>query len=65
MTINNFSIKKMVNILENDYGCTNINEKTVWLWRIKLIHSIATLSMPKLNGVIQVDETKVKKVVEN
>ena len=31
MTINNFSIKKMVNVLERDYGCTNINEKTVWL----------------------------------
>ena len=27
MTINNFSIKKMVNVLEKDYGCTNINEK--------------------------------------
>lgn len=60
MTINNFSIKKMTNILENDYGCTNINEKTVWLWRMKLIHSIATLPMPKLNGVIQVDETFIR-----
>lgn len=29
MTINNFSIKKMVNVLEKDYGCTNINEKIV------------------------------------
>lgn len=27
MTINTFSIKKMVNVLEKDYGCTNINEK--------------------------------------
>ena len=60
MTINNLSIKKMINILENDYGCTNINEKTVWLWRMKLIHSIATLPMPKLNGVIQVDETFIR-----
>ena len=60
MTINNFSIKKMVNVLEKDYGCTNINEKTVWLWRMKLIHSIATLPMPKLNGVIQVDETFIR-----
>lgn len=60
MTINNFSIKKMTNILENDYGCININEKTVWLWRMKLIHSIATLPMPKLNGVIQVDETFIR-----
>ena len=60
MTINNLSIKKMINILENDYGCTNINEKTVWLWRMKLIHSIATLPMPKSNGVIQVDETFIR-----
>lgn len=60
MTINNFSIKKMVNVLEKDYGCTNINEKTVWLWRIKLIHSIATLPIPKLTGNIQIDETFIK-----
>ncbi|WP_064612582.1 IS1/IS1595 family N-terminal zinc-binding domain-containing protein [Streptobacillus moniliformis] len=60
MTINNFSIKKMVNVLENDYGCTNINEKTVWLWRMKLIHFIASLPIPKLTGIIQIDETFVR-----
>ena len=60
MTINSFPINKMVNVLENDYGCTNINEKTVWLWRMKLIHSIASLPMPKLTGVIQVDETFIR-----
>lgn len=60
MTINNFSIKKMVNVLEKDYGCTNINEKTVWLWRMKLIHSIANLPQPKLTGNIQIDETFIR-----
>jgi len=29
MIINNFSIKKMVNVLEKNYGCASINEKTV------------------------------------
>ena len=60
MTINNFSIKKMVNVLEKDYGCTNINEKTVWLWRMKFIHSIANLPQPKLTGNIQIDETFIR-----
>lgn len=60
MTINNFSIKKMVNVLEKDYGCTNINEKTVWLWRMKLIHAIANLPQPKLTGNIQIDETFIR-----
>ena len=50
----------MVNVLEKDYGCTNINEKTVWLWRMKLIHSIANLPQPKLTGNIQIDETFVR-----
>mgnify|MGYP000885370884 FL=1 len=60
MTINSFPINKMINVLENDYDCTNINEKTVWLWKMKLIHSIASLPMPKLTGVIQVDETFIR-----
>lgn len=50
----------MVNVLEKNYGCTNINEKTVWLWRMKLIHAIANLPHPKLTGNIQIDETFIK-----
>lgn len=60
MTINNFSIKKMVNVLEKDYGFTNINEKTIWLWRMKLIYSIYNLSQPKLTGNIQIDEPFIR-----
>ena len=50
IVINNLESK--LNELENDYGCTNINEKTAWLWRMKLIHSIANLPQPKLTGNI-------------
>lgn len=60
LTINNYSIEKTVNILEKDFGCTGINPKTVWLWRMKLIHALASFPMPKLSGVIQVDETLVR-----
>lgn len=62
ITINNFSIEKMVNILQKDYDCDNINSKTVWTWRLKLIHSIAKLSQPKLSRIIQIDETFVREL---
>ena len=60
MTLNNYSIEKIVNVLESDYSCTGINSKTVWLWRMKLIHALAAYPMPKLSGVVQVDETFIR-----
>lgn len=57
MTINSYSIHDMINVLTKDYGCEGINYKTVWLWRMKLIHTLAEMPMPKLTGVVQVDET--------
>lgn len=60
MTINNYSIQSMVNVLVDDYGCEGINPKTVWLWRMKLIHALASLPQPVLTGIIQVDETFVR-----
>ena len=60
MTINNYSYPAMINVLEADYSCSGINYKTVWLWRLKLIHDLASISMPNLKGVIQVDETFVR-----
>lgn len=60
MTINNYSIQSMVNVLEDDFGCVGINPKTVWLWRMKLIHALASIPQPKLTGIIQVDETFVR-----
>jgi len=60
MTINNTSVRDMVNILERDCGCTGINVKTVWHMRMKLVHALATLPQPQLTGVIQIDETFVR-----
>lgn len=60
MTINSFSLKKMENVLEKDYGCVGINEKTIFLWKHKLLHAIASLPMPKLSGVVQIDETFIR-----
>ena len=60
MTLNNYSIEKTVNVLEKDYHCAGIDPKTVWLWRLKLIHAMAAYPMPKLSGVIQVDETFIR-----
>ena len=60
LTINNYSVEKIVNILQNDYKCSNINSKTIWHMRLKLIHSIANLPVPTLTGVIQIDETFVR-----
>lgn len=60
MTINNYSLEKMQNVLEKDYNCIDINIKTIWLWRLKLIHAIASLPQPKLTGNIQIDETFIR-----
>lgn len=60
MTLNNASLPDMINVLERDYSCTGINYKTVWLWRMKLIHALAAMPMPILSGIIYVDETFVR-----
>lgn len=60
MTINGFSLDKMQTVLSKDYGCKDINIKTLFLWRHKLIYAISKLEQPKLTGVIQIDETFVR-----
>lgn len=60
MVLNNYSISAMINVLTDDYGCVGINYKTVWLWRMKLIHALASLPQPVLTGVVQVDETFIR-----
>ena len=57
LTILNEPIETILKILQKDYGLTNLNYKTVFLWKHKIIHSLATIPMPKLSGIIQVDET--------
>ena len=60
MVINHYPIHDMMNVLVNDYGCTGIDYKTVWFWRMKLIHALAEMPMPQLTGVVQVDETFIR-----
>ncbi len=61
MVINHHPIHDMMNVLVNDYGCAGIDYKTVWFWRIKLIHALAEMPIPQLTGVVQVDETFIRK----
>ena len=60
MTLNDYSLPAMINVLEDDYDCFGINKKTVWFWRMKLIYALAQMPMPILTGIIQVDETFIR-----
>lgn len=60
MTINDFSILEIKNVLEKDYGYSGVNSKTIFLWIHKLIYSIATIPQPILTGIIQIDETFIR-----
>lgn len=60
MTINNYPLTAMKNVLENDLGYKGINKNTVWLWRMKLIYALASMPMPKLSGIVQIDETFIR-----
>lgn len=60
MTLNNYSLNNIKTVLEKDYGCRGISPKTIFLWKHKLIHALASFPMPKLTGVIQIDETFIR-----
>lgn len=57
LMLNNTSIKRTAHILKRDFDCQGIDEKTIWLWRMKIMHALASYPLPKLSGVVQVDET--------
>ena len=57
MTLNECSLTFIQNYLIDTYNLQGLNYKTVFMWRHKIIHAIAEIPMPKLSGVIQVDET--------
>lgn len=60
MTLNSYSLDKMLNVLESDYKCIGIDIKTIWLLRMKLIYAMASIPMPRLSGIVQVDETFIR-----
>ena len=43
MTLNGYSLDKMLNVLESDYKCIGIDIKTIWLLRMKLIYAMANI----------------------
>ena len=51
------SIETIRDKLEKDFKLKRIDYKTIYTWRHKIMHAIAEKPMPKLSGVIQVDET--------
>lgn len=57
MTINDYSISRMVNVLEKDFGYVGIEDITIHLARHKILNAISLIPQPKLTGIIQIDET--------
>lgn len=57
MTLNNYPLEHIQETLIKDYGMDDLNYKTVFLWRHKLINALSNMPMPNLSGIIQIDET--------
>ena len=57
MTINGYSISRMKNVLEKEFGCIGITDSTVLLLRHKILYAVSLIPQPVLTGVIQIDET--------
>lgn len=48
--------------LSETYFYPNVDEKSIWLMRLKIMNALATLPSPKLSGIIQVDDTFLREV---
>ncbi len=57
MILNNLSLDTMTKVLIDDFKLYGLDRRTVSTWRHKITHSMAMMPMPKLSGVIQIDET--------
>lgn len=55
--LNDFTMEKIQENLEADFGLLGIDHKTVFHWVHKIVHALAEMPMPKLSGVVQIDET--------
>lgn len=60
MVLNDDSLENIRTVLIQDFGCDGINLKTAFAMRMKLIHAMAAMPLPKLTGVIQLDESFVR-----
>ncbi len=57
MVLNHYPMEHMQETLKKDFGLDDINYKTVFMWQHKILHAMAEMPMPKLDGVVQIDET--------
>ena len=55
--LNNLTTSKTTAMLKYDYNYSSIDKKTVFLIKHKLLKAMSEVPMPKLTGVVQVDET--------
>lgn len=57
MILNNLSLDTMTKVFTDDFKLYGLDRRTISTWRHKITHSMAMMPMPKLSGVIQIDET--------
>lgn len=57
MTIQGYSLKDMMNVLERDFQYTGVSKHSVLLARHKILNAVYQIPQPVLTGVIQIDET--------
>lgn len=57
LVLNNTPVEHIQKILVKDYHLYDLDYKSVFLWKHKIINALAQMPMPKLSGIIQVDET--------
>jgi len=57
MILTHYPMQHMQETLKKDFGLDDINYKTVFMWKHKILHAMAEMPMPKLDGVVQIDET--------
>ncbi len=60
LTIHGYSLNDIQSTLENEFACNNINHKTVFLWRHKLIYVLSQLSKIKLNKFVHMDGITIR-----
>lgn len=57
MSIQGYSLKDMMNVLEKDFNYSGITKHSVLLANHKLLNAIYKIPQPTLTGIIQIDET--------
>lgn len=60
LTIHGHSLKDIQSTLENEFGCFNINHKTVFLMRHKLIYVLGQMSKIKLGNYVHMDGITIR-----